>query len=110
MERLMKGDVVVVPFPFSDLTSTKKRPAVIVANKVRDEILLAQITSKNTSYNYTVKLNQKDFSQHVSFLNSEIKINRLFSCDSKIVLYKLGSLKKEKVVEIENKLIEFIKR
>ena len=32
MERLVKGDVVVLPFPFSDLSASKKRPAVVVAD------------------------------------------------------------------------------
>ena len=31
MERFVKGDVVVVPFPFSDLSMVKRRPALVVA-------------------------------------------------------------------------------
>ncbi len=31
MERFVKGDVVVVPFPFSDLTQAKRRPALVIA-------------------------------------------------------------------------------
>lgn len=109
MERFMKGDVVVVPFPFSDLTNAKRRPAVIVANKIRDEIILSQITSKNTNYKHTVKINKNDFKTNVSFLDSEVKVNRLFSCDIKLILYKIGSLNENKILEIENELINIIK-
>ena len=39
MEELVKGDVVVLPFPFSDLTASKKRPALIVANLKGNDII-----------------------------------------------------------------------
>ncbi|MBP2132373.1 hypothetical protein J2128_000294 [Methanomicrobium sp. W14] len=34
MERFVKGDVLVVPFPFSDLSKTKKRPVLVIASLV----------------------------------------------------------------------------
>jgi mRNA interferase MazF len=42
----VKGDVVVAPLPFSDLTSSKKRPALVVAGLTGDDFLLCQITSQ----------------------------------------------------------------
>ena len=39
MGRFVKGDVVVLPFPFSDLTTAKKRPAVVVASLTGDDVL-----------------------------------------------------------------------
>ena len=46
MGEFMKGDVVVVPFPFSDLSANKKRPALVVATLTGDDVILCQITSK----------------------------------------------------------------
>ena len=46
MEGLVAGDVVVVPFPFTDLTSQKVRPALVLASLDRGDVLLCQITSK----------------------------------------------------------------
>jgi len=45
MERFVKGDVVVIPFPFSDLTGAKHRPAFVVIDLLGDDIIFCQITS-----------------------------------------------------------------
>lgn len=47
METFVKGDVVIVPFPFSNLTQTKRRPALVVAKLAGDDLILCQITSRN---------------------------------------------------------------
>ena len=43
MEKFVKGDVVVVPFPFSDLTEAKRRPALVLAELDRVDRILCQI-------------------------------------------------------------------
>jgi len=45
----VKGDVVVVPFPFSDLTQSKRRPALVLASPRGDDIILCQITNQDKS-------------------------------------------------------------
>ncbi|WP_242716914.1 hypothetical protein [Microcoleus vaginatus] len=45
MATFVKGDVVVVPFPFSDLTQAKRRPALILATLEGKDLILCQITS-----------------------------------------------------------------
>jgi len=46
LERFVKGDVVVVPFPFSDLTGAKRRPALVLAELDGEDRILCQITSQ----------------------------------------------------------------
>jgi len=45
MERFVKGDVVVLPFPYTDFSSVKKRPAVVIATLKEQNVILAQITT-----------------------------------------------------------------
>jgi mRNA interferase MazF len=52
MEKLVKGDVVVVPFPFSDLSQSKRRPALVIASLEGDDAILCQITSKTVKDTY----------------------------------------------------------
>ena len=61
MGALVKGDVVVTPFPFSDLSGTKKRPALVVATLTGDDVILCQITSQAVADSYAVPLADRDF-------------------------------------------------
>jgi hypothetical protein len=46
MGRFVRGDVVVTPFPYSDLSDSKKRPALVAAALKGDDVILCQITSR----------------------------------------------------------------
>jgi len=61
MGKFVKGDVVVVPFPFSDLSASKKRPALVVATLTGDDVILCQITSKTINDSYAVPFANADF-------------------------------------------------
>ena len=45
------GSVVLIPFPFSDLSQSKRRPAVVLADAGRGDWILCQVTSKPYSDN-----------------------------------------------------------
>ena len=63
METLMKGDVVIVPFPFSDLSSSKKRPALVAASLESEDIILCQITGEDRIESYSIMLDDHGFKQ-----------------------------------------------
>src|SRR4030067_2255429 len=92
MARFVKGDVVVVPFPFSDLSQSKRRPAIVVANLHGDDIILCQITSQTVKDTYAVAITDADFVEGGLKQPSHIRPNRLFTADSQIVLYRVGRL------------------
>ncbi|MFN3333155.1 MAG: type II toxin-antitoxin system PemK/MazF family toxin [Caldilinea sp.] len=53
----MRGDVVVLPFPFSNLAASKRRPALVVANAgPHDDVILCMITSRRTRDGYAIPL------------------------------------------------------
>lgn len=61
MARFVKGDVVVVPFPFSDLSQATRRPALVLTNLEGDDLILCQITSQQVRDPYAIKLKDGDF-------------------------------------------------
>ena len=109
MERLVKGDVVVLPFPFSDLSASKKRPALVVAALEGADVILCQITSQVKTGKYTINLTSGDFIQGSLKLTSYIRLNRLFTADKSIILYKIGSLKDKKLKEVIDSIYNILR-
>lgn len=97
MAGFVRGDVVVVPFPFSDLSENKRRPALVVADLTGDDIILCQITSRPISDEYTISLEETDFSEGSLPHPSNIRPNKLFTADSHIIIYKAGIVVPEKL-------------
>lgn len=96
------------PFPFSDLTTNKRRPALVVASLIGDDVILCQITSKTVSDPYAIGLSDSDLTTGNLHQESNIRPNRLFTADSKIIIYKAGTLKPEKLKEVVTRLIDII--
>ena len=110
MERFVKGEVVVLPFPYTDLSTTKKRPALVVATLKGENIILAQITTKQRDDEDALILKKSDFVSGVLKVDSIIMSSILFTAESSTVAYKVGSIKKEKIKEVEKKLVEMFIR
>ncbi|NVO65981.1 type II toxin-antitoxin system PemK/MazF family toxin [Methanofollis tationis] len=106
MERFVKGDVVVVPFPFSDLTTVKRRPAFVVATPGGDDIILCQITSQQVRDRYAIS--DTDFTEGTLRKGSNIRQNRLFSADAGLVLYRAGHLNDQAILSVITRLIEIL--
>ena len=109
MERFVKGDVVVISFPFSDLRDSKRRPAFVLAKTQGDDLILCQITSKKTRDNYAISLLEKDFKKGLLKQDSNIRPNKIFTADNSTIEYKIGSLKQTKIKKIVEKVCSIIK-
>jgi mRNA interferase MazF len=106
MGKFVKGDVVVIPFPFSDLTASKRRPAVILADLPGDDFIMSQITSKNVSDSMSIAVAPNEIDGGALLAASNIRPNKLFTADGGLVLYKIGALKKEKLDAVIDKVVE----
>lgn len=109
MERFVKGDIVVLPFPYSDLSSSKKRPAMVLADLKGDDIILCQITSQFVKDNYAIALDSSDFKKGSLNKPSNIRPNRLFTAEKSIITRKIGTVNPEVFEKVVDKLFEIIK-
>jgi mRNA interferase MazF len=107
--KFVKGDVVVIPFHFSDLSQSKRRPALVLAPLEGDDVILCQITSKNIKDNYAISADDADFASGGLRQAGNIRPNRLFTADNHIVLYRIGTIHKAKLDHVINEVVEIIK-
>jgi mRNA interferase MazF len=91
------GDVVLVPFPFTDQTASKKRPAVVVSSddyqKSRSDLILIAITSQNNPATAFGEITVVDW-QAAGLLKASIIKPVLTTIEVTLVLRKLGQLQK----------------
>lgn len=99
-----KGTVVLVPFPFTDLSGTKVRPAVVVSHKLSgDDIIVTFISTKRSrteKFDVLVMPNQSNGLKAAS----TVKCTKLATLDKKIILGKLGELSKNDFSRVSQKL------
>jgi len=108
MAKPVKGDVVVIPFPFSDLSGAKRRPAFVLADLPGDDAILCQITSKAKSDNFAVPLAAADFTTGGLPMDSFARPNKVFTADKNIVLSVAGHLSDAKIHDIVAKLVRLL--
>ena len=106
MAGFIKGDIVVVPFPFSDLSGQKRCPALVLANSQGNNLILCRITTSLNRDIYAISLEKSDFEWGLFPEDSySIRTNKLFTAKSKIIVRKAGALKIEKMSEVIQKLV-----
>ena len=106
----MKYKIVLVPFPFDDLSANKVRPAVCLTDEIKPygHVVLAFVTSKVPSNpsdtDFTIDLQDTDFAQTGLKVSSAIRLHRLMTISKTIIKRELGELSKNQQTEVENRL------
>lgn len=106
---IKKGEVVTLPFPFTDLKTVKRRPALVVSVPRRDEVILCQITKENSRPEYQIQITKSDFSYGSLEVDPcYIRPNHIFTADPEIIFTSEGKLKPEKVDEVIEAILQIL--
>lgn len=104
MDRFVVGQVVSSNFPFSDLSSHKRRPAVIVAIVDFEDLILCQITSKSYSSKRAIPLKITDFKHGKLPRDSFIRPDKLFTADKSVIDKVHGMLAEQKLATVKKSI------
>ena len=110
-----QGDVVLVPFPFTDLSATKQRPALVLSperlNKIRPDLVVAAITSQ-----VPAALDEDEILLSASELGatglpkpSIIKLGKIFTIHQGLIRKKLGNIGEATLKNVRQKLVELMR-
>ena len=108
MGRFIKGDIVVLNFPFSDLSGAKRRPALVLADVSGNDLILCQITSQNKTDGYSILLENEDYEKGTLSLKSNVRPNKIFTADENLILYIACKINAERMEKIINSLINIL--
>jgi mRNA interferase MazF len=103
------GSVVLVTFPFSDLSASKLRPAVVLASVARDDWILCQITSNAYSDARAVEVADSDFASGGLARTSYARPGKLFSANTSIMNRVVGALAPQKQKAVVDAVIAVLR-
>ena len=102
------GQVVVVRFPFSDLSSTKLRPAVVLADADRGDWILCQITSRPYGDARAIEINDASFAAGGLRLTSYARPGKLFTASQDLVMFQAGTLKSDALERVVDSVVAIL--
>jgi mRNA interferase MazF len=92
MGSLTRGSVALVPFPFSDLSQTKLRPAIVLADAGRGDWILCQVTSNPYGDRFAISIEGEDFQAGSLRVASFARPGKLFTAHETLLSGEAGRL------------------
>lgn len=105
-----QGDIVAVDFPFTDGSSTKKRPAIVISNKSissTGDVVILMVTSKTSDVAPMVELTPEFLSRPLP-KNSFAKCHRIYTIDAKLISAKYSKLTHKGLELVREKVLSII--
>ncbi len=104
----ISGAVVLVPFPFSDLSASKLRPALVLADVGNQDWILCQITSKSYADNKAIELKNNDFLSGTLKAVSNVRPGKLFTANASLIVAQAGVINKDKLKAVINAVTQLL--
>ena len=105
-----QGEIIIVPFPFSDLSSVKQRPVLVLSKNMDNEkvgdVITCGITSNIKDSKYSILIETKNLIEGEIPKPSRVRVDKLFTISQEIVKKKVGRINKETFEKVK---LEFIK-
>ncbi len=104
---MKKADIVLIPFPFTDLSGNKKRPAVVLTN-TKEDVTVCFLTTqhlKQLEYDLLIQPSDSNGLKKVSI----IKLNKIATLDKELVIGRIGTLEDHYIDLLNENLIKMLK-
>jgi len=103
------GAVVLVPFPFSNLSQAKLRPAIVLADAARGDWILCQVTSNPYGDARAVPLHDTSFASGSLRTDSYARPAKLFTANSELIVGQVAQLRVQSLREIIEAVVAILR-
>lgn len=103
------GAVVLVRFPFSDLSQTKLRPAVMLTDAGRGDWILCQVTSKPYGDSRAIKLEDSGFARGSLRVLSYARPGKLFTANLDLIVSEVATLKSQSLKQVVDAVVDLLR-
>jgi mRNA interferase MazF len=103
------GTVVLVPFPFSDLSHAKLRPSVVLANSGRGDWILCQVTSNPYGDAHAVEMTDDNFDSGSLRVASYARPGKLFTASQDLMVSQIATLNAASFTKIIEAVIDILR-
>ena len=107
-----QGDILLVPIPFSDLSSNKKRPVLVISNTpyntLTEDIVVCAITSNLSDKGYTVRFDNSNMKEGNLKFESCIRADKVYTVSKGIIIKKFACIDKLKLQEVKDMISELL--
>lgn len=109
---ISQRDVVLLSFPFSDLLTSKVRPAIVLSNnrynRHSEDFVAVPLTSNLKFRDYAVLITNQELESGRLIVNSKAKVDRVFSVSQKLVRMKIGRVNRDVHAKIKTMVYELL--
>ena len=103
------GAVVLVPFPFSDLSQAKLRPAIVLADAGRDDWILCQVTSSPYGDPRAISVTDTDLASGSLRVVSYARPGKLFTANRNLMVAQVATLNSDEFKRIVERVIDLLR-
>jgi len=107
-------DIVLIPIPFTDLASQKKRPAIIIScdkyNETNEDIVVVALTSNIETRDFTITLTSNDLENGTLKVTSMIRVDKIYTLNKSIVIKTFGQVKPDILIKIRDLFLKLIEQ
>ncbi len=109
---IKRGEIVLLSFPFTDLKTTKVRPALVVSsdsfNKTNDDAVFIFITSKRYNSPFDILLEQEHAKSIGLKMSSTLRTSKIMCLEQNLTKRRLGNLDHDTLRKVEQSLIRLL--
>jgi mRNA interferase MazF len=111
---LSQGDIVLVPVPFTDLSSTRRRPVIVISNDAYhtsgEDMIVIAMTSNPKATPYTFVLTNADLVNGSLNRPGTVRADKVYTLSQKIIVKTFGRVSDAVLDEIRKRLEQIIKK